>query len=188
MAVPPHPPPVMLLAPPLDDNVPIPADPRSPPSVDDVIEAIRYYQDVDMSISTILMLDVASLTIIMLLSINTALLHKLAAATGPQANDIGQVWNDIRQDMMTIILPELRQSWGRGHVVPLEVAPFVNGDDPTLPPHNLPPLHSVDDIDNLNEHDLVIYLTLYGTAPLPGGTNPTAARKQALKVLVGASN
>ena len=53
---------------------------------------------------------------------------------------------------------------------------------------NLPPLHSVNAIENLNGHDLVEYLTGYGIVP-PVGANPHAInrlRKETLKGLIGA--
>ena len=54
---------------------------------------------------------------------------------------------------------------------------------------NLPPLVSVNAIDNLNGQDLAAYLTGYGSVPLPVGGNPHATnrlRKETLKGLVGA--
>ena len=53
--------------------------------------------------------------------------------------------------------------------------------------HNLPPLHSVNAIENLNGHDLVDYLTGYGVVP-PVAANPHATnrlRKETLKDFVG---
>ncbi|KAH9046512.1 hypothetical protein EDB84DRAFT_1466077, partial [Lactarius hengduanensis] len=143
-----------------------------------------------------------------------SVIAQAAAATAPQAvappwaqqfrldlqNDLTthlrQVRIDIRQDMRSEmrsqILTHLRrylmnQGRGTGTIVPLEIVPFVNGDDPTVPPHNLPPLHSVEDIEALNEDDLIIYLTQYGVHPLPGGANPLAACRHALRGSVGAS-
>jgi hypothetical protein len=48
--------------------------------------------------------------------------------------------------MRTEIIPSLKQLVNRSGegVVPLEVVPFNNGDDPTEPPHELPPLDSVE--------------------------------------------
>lgn len=54
--------------------------------------------------------------------------------------------------------------------------------------NNLPPLHTVNAIDNLNGNDLLRYLTGYGAVP-PVGANRRATnrlRKEALKSLVGA--
>jgi hypothetical protein len=53
--------------------------------------------------------------------------------------------------------------------------------------HNLPPLLSVNAIENLNGHDLADYLNGYGVVP-PVGANPHATnrlRKETLKGLVG---
>jgi len=83
----------------------------------------------------------------------------------------------------------MNQRRGEGNVVPYEVIPFINGNDPTQPPHNLPPLGSVNAIENLNGHDLAAYLTGYGIIPLPAGANPHATNrlwKETLKGLVGA--
>ena len=55
--------------------------------------------------------------------------------------------------------------------------------------NNLPPLHSINAINNLNGADLIQYLNGYGIAP-PVGANPHATnhlRKETLKGLVGAS-
>ena len=100
----------------------------------------------------------------------------------------------------------MNQRRGEGNVVSFEVVPFVNGNDPTQPPvsrgfgpiyrrsqltcnqKNLPPLHSVNAIENLNGHDLVQYLTGYGAVP-PVGPNPHATnrlRKETLTGLIGA--
>lgn len=97
----------------------------------------------------------------------------------------------------------MNQRRGEGFVVAFEIVPFVNGSDPTQPPvsassngyklisdqNNLLPLHSVNDIDNLNGHDLVRYLNGYGIVP-PVGLNPHATnrlRKDTLKGFVGVS-
>jgi hypothetical protein len=95
--------------------------------------------------------------------------------------------------MRAEILPDLKrlmnQHRGDGIVVLFEVVPFANGNDPTQPPHNLPPLLSVNAIENLNGHDLVEYLNGYGVVA-PVGANPHATnrlRKETLKDLVGVS-
>ncbi|KAH9004632.1 hypothetical protein EDB86DRAFT_1968250 [Lactarius hatsudake] len=193
MAAPPHPP-VMLLAPPNDDNVPIPPQPTYPPTVSDVNGAIRYRQDVDTSIMhrhPDLGCDLNDRYNAVIYE--HTVIAQAAAATGPQA--VAPPWvhqlrldirNDIRQ-ILTHLRRLMNQGRGTGNVVPLEIVPFVNGDDPTLPPHNLPPLHSEEDIEALNEQELNIYLTRYGVHPLPGGADPLAARRQALKGSVGAS-
>jgi len=96
--------------------------------------------------------------------------------------------------MRAEILPDLKrlmnQRRGDGTVVPFEVVPFTtNGNDPTQPPHNLPPLLSVNVINTLNGHDLVEYLNGYGVVP-PISANPHATnhlQKETLKALVGVS-
>lgn len=58
----------------------------------------------------------------------------------------------------------------------------------TCDQNNLPPLHSVNAIENLNEHDLVAYLVGYGVVP-PAGTHTTNyLQKDTLKHMVGASS
>ena len=49
---PPNPPPVALPAQPNDPNVPLPAAPVFPPTMNDVLGAVRYRQTVDVSIGT----------------------------------------------------------------------------------------------------------------------------------------
>lgn len=99
----------------------------------------------------------------------------------------------------------MNQSRLDGTVVAFKVVPFTDGSDPTQPPvgfvlvssndgseltcdqNNLPPLHSVNAIENLNGHDVVAYLVGYGVVP-PAGTNPHTTnylQKDALKLLVG---
>ena len=54
--------------------------------------------------------------------------------------------------------------------------------------NNLPSLHSVDAIKNLNGNDLIKHLTDYGVVP-PDGVNPDATirlRKETLKSVVDA--
>ncbi|KAH9172503.1 hypothetical protein EDB89DRAFT_906722 [Lactarius sanguifluus] len=129
-----------------------------------------------------------------------------AAAATPEAmvhpailNEIHQLHNEIQQFHVDLqntraeILPDVKrlinQSRGHGNVVPFEVVPFTDGTDPTLPPHNLPPLHTVNVIDNLSEQSLTTYLTHYGIVPLPTGGSPDATnhlQKETLKQLVGA--
>ncbi|KAF8218972.1 hypothetical protein L208DRAFT_1559314 [Tricholoma matsutake] len=48
---PPNPPPFTLPAQPNDPNVPLPAAPVFPPTMNDVLGAIRYHQTVDVSIA-----------------------------------------------------------------------------------------------------------------------------------------
>ncbi|KAH9004633.1 hypothetical protein EDB86DRAFT_3072122 [Lactarius hatsudake] len=194
MAVPPNPPHAILLGPPHDGLVPIPAEPTSPPTVGDVLGAIRYRQDVDVRRHPDLGCDLNDRYNAVIYE--HTVIAQAAAATGPQA--VAPPWvhqlrldirNDIRQDMRSEILTHLRrlinQGRGTGNVVPLEIVPFVNGDDPTLPPHNLPPLYSIGVIEGLNEQDLATYLTHYDVVPIPAGA---AAGREALKRLIGASN
>ncbi|KIJ05657.1 hypothetical protein PAXINDRAFT_21107 [Paxillus involutus ATCC 200175] len=120
------------------------------------------------------------------------------AAAPPWVQGIIQpLLTDLRSDMWTMMraefLPDFKrlvnQHRGDGKVVSFDIVPFTNGSDPTQPPDNLPPLHSIDVIENLNEHDLVEYLNGYGVVP-PVGTNPHATnhlQKEILKGLVGSS-
>ena len=68
-------------------------------------------------------------------------------------------------------------------------ASYNDRSELTCDQYNLPPLGSVNAIENLNGHGLVVYLTGYGIVPLPAGANPHATnrlRKETLKGLVGA--
>jgi hypothetical protein len=68
-------------------------------------------------------------------------------------------------------------------------ASYNDRSELTCDQHNLPPLASVNAIDNLNGQDLAAYLTGYGVVPLPAGANPHATNrlwKETLKGLVGA--
>ncbi|KIJ11779.1 hypothetical protein PAXINDRAFT_157172 [Paxillus involutus ATCC 200175] len=105
--------------------------------------------------------------------------------------------NDLQNDMWTMMRAEflpgfkrlVNQHRGDGKVVSFDIVPFTNGNDPTQPPDNLPPLHSIDVIENLNEHDLMEYLNGYGVVP-PVSTNPYATnylQKEILKGLIGSS-
>ncbi|KAH8978069.1 hypothetical protein EDB92DRAFT_653866 [Lactarius akahatsu] len=197
MAVPSNPPHAALLEPPRDGLVPIPAEPTSPPTVGDVIGAIRYRQDVDVSISQRhpdLGCDLNDRYNGVIYE--HTVIAQAAAATGPQA--VAPPWvaqlqidimNGTRQVLRTEILPELRRQTnhtrGTGNIMPFAIIPFTNGDDPTLPPHNLPPLYSIGVIEGLNEHDLATYLTHYDVVPIPAGA---AAGREALKRLIGASD
>ncbi|KAH9000234.1 hypothetical protein EDB92DRAFT_1812619 [Lactarius akahatsu] len=153
MAVPSNPPHAALLEPPRDGLVPIPAEPTSPPTVGDVIGAIRYRQDVDVSISQ-------------------------------RHPDLGCDLND-RYNGVIYEHTQTNHTRGTGNIMPFAIIPFTNGGDPTLPPHNLPPLYSIGVIEGLNEHDLATYLTHYDVVPIPAGA---AAGREALKRLIGASD
>ncbi|KAF8241061.1 hypothetical protein L208DRAFT_1352094 [Tricholoma matsutake] len=208
---PPNPPPVALPAQPNDPNVPLPAAPVFPPTMNDVLGAVRYRQTVDVSIAE----RPAAVQCTANDHYNSVLYEhgivvQAAAAVGPQVCSCRPPWfqgaiqqlcidlrNDIRNDIRTMlrtdILPDLKrlmnQHRGEGNVVPYEVIPFTNGNDPTQPPYNLPPLGSINAIENLNGHDLAAYLTGYGIVPLPAGENLHATnclQKETLKGLVGA--
>jgi hypothetical protein len=89
--------------------------------------------------------------------------------------------------------------------VKFEIVFFENGDNPTQAPvsfgfhsydghaityyqHHLPPLHNVDDINNIQPPHLVRYLHGYGVDPLPSAGSPYATnhlRKNILKQKVG---
>jgi len=208
MAAPPplNPPPVAPPVPSNDPNVPMPAAPVFPPTVNNVLEALAYRRNVEVS------MDEQDDDIRCTLNdhYNSVLyehgvVSQAVAAAAPQA--VAPAWfqaaiqqlridirNDIRNDIRADILPDLKQlinrQRGEGDVVPFEIVPFNNGTDPTQPPNNLPPLHSVNAIQNLNGHDLVSYLHGYNVIPAPGGPNPHATnrlQKDILKKKVGAS-
>jgi hypothetical protein len=48
----PQPPPIALPAQPNDPNVPLPTAPVFPPTINDVLTAVKYRQNVDVSIGT----------------------------------------------------------------------------------------------------------------------------------------
>ncbi|KAF5375656.1 hypothetical protein D9615_009374 [Tricholomella constricta] len=78
---------------------------------------------------------------------------------------------DIRNDIRAELVPDFKRlvnhQRGDGTIVPFEIVPFTNGDDPTQPPHNLPRLLSVNSVEDLNGRDLAAYLTGYGKL-MPG--------------------
>ncbi|KAM6497600.1 hypothetical protein JOM56_005548 [Amanita muscaria] len=199
---PPNPPAVALPAQPNDPNVPMPAAPNFPPTVDNIIAAMRYREDVHMSFAhqpdEACTLDDLSNSGIY----EHSILAQAAAVAGPQAaappwfqgavqqlrndiqNDIQQLRNDVQQLRNDV----MNQGRGDGNIVRFEIIPFANGNDPTLQPHNLPPLYSVDTIQQLDGATLSAYLTGYGIDPLPAAGNPDATnrlRKETLKRLVG---
>ncbi|KAH8982565.1 hypothetical protein EDB86DRAFT_2970285, partial [Lactarius hatsudake] len=182
MATPSNPPPVVLPAPPNDPRVQLPPAPSSPPTQQDVLLAVKYRQTVDAS-----MLAVPGPNCTQNDRYNSIIYeHSIvaqAAAAAPEAM-VHQLHNEIQQFHVDLqntraeILPDVKRlinrSRGHGNVVPFEVVPFTDGTDPTLPPHNLPPLHTVNVIDNLSEQSLTAYLTHYGIVPLPTGGSPDA--------------
>lgn len=94
LPLPPNPPPIQLPAQPNDPNVPLPTAPVSPPTVNNVLAAIKYRQNVDLSIgmyitydmpfnfligsqlSVLLWFDALPMTIITQFYMNMVLLHK----------------------------------------------------------------------------------------------------------------
>ncbi|KAH9013232.1 hypothetical protein EDB85DRAFT_2034448 [Lactarius pseudohatsudake] len=207
MAAPPNPPPVVLPAPPNDPQVKLPPAPLYPPTRNDVLQAVRHHRTVDASITepeANCTLDDRYESVIY----EHCVVAQAAAVAAPEAmvppavlNQIHQLHNEIHQVQVNLqntraeILPDLKrlmnQSRGEGNIVPFEVVPFTDGTDPTLPPHNLPPLHTVNVINNLSEQFLTTYLTHYGVVPLPIGgssvaTNCLQLQKERLKQLVGA--
>ncbi|KAH9163049.1 hypothetical protein EDB89DRAFT_2242905 [Lactarius sanguifluus] len=212
MAAPPNPPPVALPAPPNDPQVRLPPAPLYPPTRNDVLQAVWHHRSVDASINAFpepgpepeanCTLDDRYESVIY----EHSVVAQAAAAAAPEAmvspavlNEIHQLHNEIHQVQVNLqktraeILPALKrlinQSRGQGNVVPFEVVPFTDGTDPTLPPYNLPHLHTVNVINNLSEQFLTTYLTHYGVVPLPIGENSVATnylQKETLKQKVGA--
>ncbi|KAI9451793.1 hypothetical protein BJY52DRAFT_1295830 [Lactarius psammicola] len=203
------PPPIALPAPPDDDTLILPAAPVFPPTRNDVHEAVRYRKDVEISITNrfpIIQCSPDDHYNAVLYEFNTvraaaAAADPQAAAADPQAapppwfqNAAQQLRNDISRSVRIEIVPDLKRqmNMGRGHgnIMPFEIVPFIDGSDPTLPPHNLPPLRSVVAIEGLTGQNLVRYLNGYGFNPLPIGENPVATnrlRKETLKIMVGVS-
>ncbi|KAF8812885.1 hypothetical protein BYT27DRAFT_7132131 [Phlegmacium glaucopus] len=197
-------PPVALPPQSNDLRVPLPAAPVFPPTINDVLAAIRYHKDVEISVNH-RPLDARCTRNDYYNSVlyEHSIIAQAAAAAGPQAvaprwfqGAIQQLRVDLQNDMRSMIraeiLPDLKRLMnkhrGEGIVVPFEVVPFTNGSDPTQPPNNLPPLHSINVIENLNENDLVEYLTGYGVIP-PVGANQYISnhlQKETLKGLVRA--
>ncbi|KAF5375662.1 hypothetical protein D9615_009378 [Tricholomella constricta] len=104
--------------------------------------------------------------------------------------------NEMRAMIRAEVFPKLHRLMNQrvedGTIIPYVYLPFTNGDDPTQPPHNLPPLDNVNAIENLNEQDLAAYLTGYGINPLPASPNPhmyttNLLQKDTLKGLIGAT-
>ncbi|KAH9013697.1 hypothetical protein EDB85DRAFT_2032379 [Lactarius pseudohatsudake] len=208
MATPPNPLPVVLPAPPNDPRVQLPHAPLSPPTRDDVLQAVKYHRLVDASMRVVQGPNCTQDDRYNAVIYEHSIVAQAAAAAAPEAvvhpailNEIHQLHNEIQQFHVDLqntraeILPDVKrlinQSRGLGNVVPFEVVPFTDGTDPTLPPHNLPPLYTVNVIDNLSEQSLTTYLTHYGIVPLPtaSGGSPDATKhlqKETLKQLVGA--
>ncbi|KAJ7267438.1 hypothetical protein C8J57DRAFT_365930 [Mycena rebaudengoi] len=96
-------------------------------------------------------------------------------------NTMSAIVNDMRVDQLKVQNSMLGD--GRGFpyktipfkvvaaapaAVPVPPAPQVTLQDPTQAPHNLPPLHNLDDIKALVGPDITSYLTGYGVpAPFP---------------------
>lgn len=188
---------ITLPAQPNDPNLRLPAPPDFPLTLNDVLTAIKYCRNVDSSNAEHPPAVQRAYN-----NHHNTVLHEhgvaaQAAAAGPQGaiqqlqDAIQQLCADLRNDIRAEIMPDLRrlmnQSRLDGTVVAFKVVPFTDGSDPTQPPNNLPPLHSVNAIENLNGHDVVAYLVGYGVVP-PAGTNPHTTnylQKDALKLLVG---
>ncbi|KAJ7802698.1 hypothetical protein B0H14DRAFT_3154889 [Mycena olivaceomarginata] len=81
------------------------------------------------------------------------------------AQNLINVIHDMRIDQLKLINSGL----GEGRGTQFEVVPFrgLQGtlDDPTVAPHNLPPLHHIDAIKALNGNQLTAYCLGYG---IPG--------------------
>lgn len=76
--------------------------------------------------------------------------------------------------MNAALLPirrSLARTWnsaaGDGIKKPWEIVPFVNGDDPTGPPHNLPPIWNLNELNQLQVHHVNAYLAGYGVILRP---------------------
>ncbi|KIJ99354.1 hypothetical protein K443DRAFT_8429 [Laccaria amethystina LaAM-08-1] len=110
------------------------------------------------------------------------------AAIQPLQNEVQQLSRDIRGGIMPDLKRLMNESRGDGTVVVFDIVPFTDGSDPTQPPNNLPPLHSVNAIENLNGLQIAAYFNGYGIVP-PVGANTVATnclQKDTLKQLVGA--
>ncbi|KAI9447209.1 hypothetical protein BJY52DRAFT_366245 [Lactarius psammicola] len=199
---PPNPPPVPLPEQPNDPTVHLPSAPVFPPTESDVIRAVAYRQNVDASFRT-RPIDMRCTHKDQYNSIlyEHNVITQAAAVANPQAMTppwlqgttiqqlCANIQNDIRQEFVPDLKRLMNHNRGNGNVVPFEVIPFTDGSDPTLPPHNLPPLHSINVIRNLDEQTLATYLTHYGVVPLPSVVGDPLAtnefQKDRLRIFVG---
>lgn len=175
MAAPPSHPSAGLPLEPNDPNVQLPiaplSPPPSPPLVEDGIQAVQNGEDVNLNSGHV----------------------DPQTAVPPWAHAAFQQFHKgVVGDLRAGLVAPLQQSTnGRrheGYVVKFEIVFFENGDNPTQAPHHLPPLHNVDDINNIQPPHLVRYLHGYGVDPLPSAGSPYATnhlRKNILKQKVG---
>ncbi|KAJ7056960.1 hypothetical protein C8F01DRAFT_1152867 [Mycena amicta] len=71
-------------------------------------------------------------------------------------------FDTLRNDHEVFRAQTLNDRYAPGYVAPFVVLPFLNGDDPTDAPHNLPPMHNAGDIEALTAAAITAYLTGYG--------------------------
>ncbi|KAJ7869457.1 hypothetical protein B0H14DRAFT_3440646 [Mycena olivaceomarginata] len=107
--------------------------------------------------------------------------HNPAGGVPAWAQNLINVIHDMRVDQLKLINSGL----GEGRGTQFEVVPFrgLQGtlDDPTVAPHNLPPLHHIDAIKALNGNQLTAYCLGYGI-PVP---NQLRRRKEAVARRIG---
>jgi hypothetical protein len=104
-----------------------------------------------------------------------AIVAENAAAAFPMAG--APLWfQPALQDGLRVALApiqrQIARGWnasaGDGLTQPWVAVSFVNGDDPTLPPHGLPPISNVRDLQQLPGAALNAYLIGHGVAPPRG--------------------
>ena len=99
----------------------------------------------------------------------------MTQALQPLRNDI----NGLRNDS----LKHWNSMFGEGTVNPYNIIPFADGADPTQPPHNLPPLRTLGNINQLSAVHVNAYLAGYGIA-IPANAT-LKERKQMLTRAIG---
>ncbi|KAF8871367.1 hypothetical protein BD779DRAFT_1576997 [Infundibulicybe gibba] len=106
----------------------------------------------------------------------------------PIKDDLNTIKRDVR-DLRTglgkvrrISAITYNEACGTGDNIGLEVVPFANGEDPTEPPHNLPPLTSYQAVHDLDAAQRDAYYRGY---ELPRHTRDPEERIELIIVAIG---
>ncbi|KAF8348892.1 hypothetical protein F5887DRAFT_540577 [Amanita rubescens] len=185
---------LQLPPPPRDPDVPLPPAPAHPPTLANIYEARRYTNRIITSKSIgapncATIDDVGRAVLYESSAVQIASAAVIGPAVAPpwfgpvqqqlnnmqqaqnnmqqQLNNVQQEQNNIRQQLNRIdskASRALNATNGEGTFLPFETVLFVDGTDPTAPPHNLPALTSTAIIDALQGVEATDYLNGYGIA------------------------